>query len=114
MSGSSKMGAVAVPHAGPIWLSRIVGLWGMKNTLHFHPHVSLSEASSLQTERSYSLLEASQVMGVSLSDLREILKQHELHTESGRRGARVSRREVFDYVSHHPTRMRKVGTGISL
>lgn len=109
-----KMGAMAVPHAGPILLGGIAGLWGMKNTLHFHPHGSLGEASSPQTERTYSLLEASQVMGVSLSDLREILKQHELHTESGRRGARVSRREVFDYVSHHPTRMTKAGTGISL
>ncbi|MFA6286859.1 MAG: hypothetical protein WC661_05680 [Opitutaceae bacterium] len=85
----------------------------MKNALHFHAGVSQREASNSHTERTYSLLEAAQVMGVPLSDLREILKQHELHTESGRRGARVSRREVFDYVSHHPTRMTKAGRGIS-
>ncbi len=86
----------------------------MKTTPQFHAHTSRDEASRPQSERTYSLLEAAQVMGVPLSDLREILKQHELHTESGRRGARVSRREVFNYVSDHPTRMTKAARGISL
>ncbi|BET67377.1 hypothetical protein ASA1KI_22950 [Opitutales bacterium ASA1] len=108
------MGAMAVLHAGPILLGRIAGLWGMKTTPQFHAHASQDEAWRPQSERTYSLLEAAQVMGVPLSDLREILKQHELHAESGRRGARVSRREVFNYVSHHPTRMTKAGRGISL
>jgi hypothetical protein len=105
---------MSVPHAGPILLGRIAGLWGMKTALHFHADASQREASNPKTQRTYSLLEAAQVMGVRLSDLREILKQHALHTESGPRGARVSRREVFDYVSHHPTRMTKAGRGISL
>jgi hypothetical protein len=105
---------MVVPHAGPILFGRIAGLWGMKTTLHFHAGASQHEASNPNTQRTYSLLEAAQVMGVPLSDLREILKQHELHTESGRRGTRVSRREVFDYVSHHPTRMTKAARGISL
>ncbi len=108
------MGAMVVPHAGPILFGRIAGLWGMKTTPQFHAHASQDEASRPQSERTYSLLEAAQVMGVPLSDLREILNQHELHTESGRRGTRVSRREVFDYVSHHPTRMTKAVRGISL
>lgn len=108
------MGAMAVLYAGPILLGRIAGLWGMKTTPQFHAHASQREASNPQPERTYSLLEAAQVMGVPLSDLREILKQHALHTKSGPRGSRVSRREVFDYVSHHPTRMTKAGRGISL
>lgn len=105
---------MAVPHAGPILLGRIAGLWGMKTTPQFHAHASQDEASNPQNKRTYSLLEAAQVMGLPLCDLREILKQHALHTESGPRGARVSRREVFDYVSHHPTRMTNAGRGISL
>lgn len=108
------MGAMVVPHAGPILLGRIAGIWGMKTAPHFHAGASQREASNPNTQRTYSLLEAAQVMGVPLSDLREILNQHELHAESGRRGARVSRREVFNYVSHYPTRMTKAARGISV
>lgn len=86
----------------------------MKTTPPVHAHASRDEASSSQNKRTYSLLEAAQVMGVPLSDLREILKQHELHPESGRRGTRVSRREVFDYVSRHPSPAAKTGRGISI
>lgn len=85
----------------------------MKNALHPPVHAPQVEASSQQKQRTYSLLEAAQVMGVPLSDLRDILKQHELHATPGPRGARVSRREVFNYVSRHPTRVEKAGRGIS-
>jgi hypothetical protein len=85
----------------------------MKNTLYPHVHAPHGEASDEQKERTYSLLETAQVMGLSLPDLGEILKRHELHTEPSPRGARVSRREVFNYVSRRPTAVAEAGRGIS-
>lgn len=86
----------------------------MKTAFHLPVHDPHGEASSEQKQRTYSLLEAAQILGVPLSDFREILRSHALHTEPSSRGERVSRREVFDYVSRHPTRIPRAGGGISV
>ncbi len=75
---------------------------------------SNGQVSIQQNERTYSLLETAHVLGLPLSDLREILEKHALHPQPGLRGERISRREVFSYVSRHPTRLEKVARVISL
>lgn len=66
-----------------------------------------------QKERTYSLFETAQVLGLPLSDLREILDKHALHPEPGLRGERIARREVLNYVSRHPTRLARAAQVVS-
>lgn len=48
---------------------------------------------------SYSLVQAAQLLGLSIASLHELIARHELHTEAGPRGSRVSRRHLLDYVT---------------
>jgi hypothetical protein len=79
-----------------------------------HTQVPHGHVLTQQKARTYSLLETAHVLGLPLSDLREILKKHALHPEPGFRGERISRREVLSYVSRHPTRLEKAVRGMSV
>jgi hypothetical protein len=85
----------------------------MKTALNPQAHTPHCQALVEQKARTYSLPEAAHVLGVPLSNLREILEKHALHAEPGFRGARVSRQEVLSYVSSHPTRLAEPTRGIS-
>ena len=88
-----------------LFLSRLVRDYAAMNTaLHQIYCTAQAEPAERSDRRTYSLVETASILGMPLSQLKETLEKHALHAEQGRRGKRISRREVCDYALHHPTR----------
>lgn len=58
-----------------------------------------SAGPALREPRRYSLVEAAQLLGLPLSEMRDLLVRHELHTEAGPRGSQVSQRQIVHYLN---------------
>jgi hypothetical protein len=58
------------------------------------------------TAHTYSLVQTAHLLGLSFASLHELIVRHELHTETGPRGSRVSRLRVLDYATRRQSIMK--------